>query len=323
MTDRDLAAALNARRARIGDLGTAGMEPGVALYHRVLRHFYRIHPPPAEWGADNWKDEQWREKIDRIISTYKKKAEKAGLKSKPSVSPKAASKVAATAAAFMTTQELHEPTWEELLCKAYRDQKGVDPKVLYRSRNRHRHESAQVSGEVPTSTAADTSALAPTPAPTTIQEPKAAPIRAPAPSPTAAAVENRAAMSIASEAQAQQPSTEPRAAAQARHDQTNKGAASAMSNEVDGANSDEDATTTSDYSEDECEMPVPMPTILPEWPFGYALFCTPTSSRVDMSHRRRIAQILHPFNQEWWPDEWHAGKDLTLQVMTHRRNGTK
>ena len=71
-------------------------------WQRILRHFYKIHPPPEDWKADEWDDAAWRDKIDRIIATYQKKAAKAAQKAASPASP--GGRVAAARAAFQSLE---------------------------------------------------------------------------------------------------------------------------------------------------------------------------------------------------------------------------
>ena len=82
----ELQAAMRARQLRTASLQEPGSPstPSAAFtsaeeaahWCSVLRHFYKVHPPPPEWAADEWGDEEWEAKIGKIVKTYKKKATK-------------------------------------------------------------------------------------------------------------------------------------------------------------------------------------------------------------------------------------------------------
>jgi hypothetical protein len=232
-------------------------------WHRILRHFYKIHPPPEDWEADEWDDAAWRDKIDRIIATYQKKAAKAAQKTASSASP--GGRVAAARAAFQSL-EAGVTTWEELLCAAYREQKGVDPKIVYRARHRKR----------PTRPAKPTLGLqAPPPAPALAPAPAPAPspitlipAQAPAPSQQAAAT-TTAPDAVAETTQAPpEPQTEAQIVPGTSAEKLTAPESPEPQPQPQPAPTEKLMADEDDDVED-MDQPVPVPPILPSFTHGY------------------------------------------------------
>jgi hypothetical protein len=132
-------------------------------WHAILRHHYRRHPPPQDWGAESWGDSEWSDKIDRILASYRKKSNRATAAAVPgSASPSRVVSAAASIERSLLTSGNDEAdddgaggggrrrrwaaaavgggggqcSWQQMLVAAFQQQKGVDPEAEFRAHRR-------------------------------------------------------------------------------------------------------------------------------------------------------------------------------------------